>query len=107
MGTAEQNNDNAPIAFVLVICAGLSTGIGAAFVFNKKLVSGASTHSFSAQRALVQTLLEIIPAGFYYTAVVQLQQYLPYRKELERKLPRTAVQRFTSSYFDAAVEQYT
>lgn len=39
MGTAEENNDNAPVAFLLVICAGLSTGIGAGFVFNKRLVS--------------------------------------------------------------------
>ena len=39
MGTADENNDNAPVAFLLVICAGLSTGIGAAFVFNKRLVS--------------------------------------------------------------------
>lgn len=39
MGTAAENTDNAPIAFVLVICAGLSTGIGAAFVFNTRLVS--------------------------------------------------------------------
>lgn len=39
MGTAEENNENAPVAFLLVICAGLSTGIGAGFVFNKKLVS--------------------------------------------------------------------
>lgn len=38
MGTAAQNTDNAPIAFLLVICAGLSTGIGAAFVFNTRLV---------------------------------------------------------------------
>ncbi|CBN75509.1 Zinc transporter zupT, Zinc transporter ZIP, metal ion transmembrane transporter activity [Ectocarpus siliculosus] len=42
MGTAEQNTDNAPIAFVLVICAGLSTAIGAAVVFNQKLVKLAS-----------------------------------------------------------------
>ncbi|CAM9559841.1 unnamed protein product [Pylaiella littoralis] len=42
MGTAAQNNENAPIAFVLVICAGLSTGIGAGFVFNKRLVKLAS-----------------------------------------------------------------
>lgn len=40
MGTAEENNENAPIAFLLVVCAGLSTGIGAGFVFNKRLVSG-------------------------------------------------------------------
>ena len=39
MGTAAENTDNAPIAFLLVICAGLSTGIGAAFVFNTRLVS--------------------------------------------------------------------
>ncbi|CAB1111280.1 unnamed protein product [Ectocarpus sp. CCAP 1310/34] len=42
MGTAEQNTDNAPMAFVLVICAGLSTAIGAAVVFNQKLVKLAS-----------------------------------------------------------------
>lgn len=39
MGTAEQNTENAPIAFVLVICAGLSTAVGAAVVFNQRLVS--------------------------------------------------------------------
>eukprot|EP00752_Nemacystus_decipiens_P018482 g16571.t1 len=42
MGTAEENNANAPVAFVLVVCAGLSTGIGAGFVFNKRLVKLAS-----------------------------------------------------------------
>lgn len=40
MGTADQNNDNAPIAFVLVVAAGLSTCLGAAIVFNTRLVSG-------------------------------------------------------------------
>lgn len=38
MGTAEENNDNAPVAFALVTAAGLSTCIGAAFVFNTRLV---------------------------------------------------------------------
>ncbi|CAM9210048.1 unnamed protein product [Scytosiphon promiscuus] len=42
MGTAEENNDNAPVAFLLVVCAGLSTGVGAGFVFNKRLVRLAS-----------------------------------------------------------------
>lgn len=38
MGTAEENNDNAPVAFALVTAAGLSTCIGAAFVFHTRLV---------------------------------------------------------------------
>ena len=38
MGTSAENIENAPIAFVLVVCAGLSTCIGAAFVFNTRLV---------------------------------------------------------------------
>lgn len=39
MGTAEENNANAPTAFGLVVAAGMATGIGAAIVFSKRLVS--------------------------------------------------------------------
>lgn len=42
MGTSAENNENAPIAFVLVVFAGLSTCIGAGFVFNTRLVKLAS-----------------------------------------------------------------
>lgn len=37
--TSETHNDNVGLAFLLVICAGLSTGVGAAFVFSPRLVS--------------------------------------------------------------------
>ncbi|CAM9470778.1 unnamed protein product, partial [Ectocarpus sp. 12 AP-2014] len=37
MGSAEESLENAPTAFLLVICAGLATGVGAALVFSKRL----------------------------------------------------------------------
>lgn len=52
MGTAAENTDNAPIAFVLVICAGLSTCIGAAFVFNTRLVSYDVAPSLACRRPI-------------------------------------------------------
>ena len=35
----ENSDENVGLAFLLVICAGLATGIGAAFVFSPRLVS--------------------------------------------------------------------
>lgn len=43
-GDEHQSIDNAPIAFVLVMFAGLATGLGAAFVFNNRMVSSCVQH---------------------------------------------------------------
>ena len=55
MGTSAENIENAPIAFVLVVCAGLSTCIGAAFVFNTRLVG--YCRSFPVLRRHHETVL--------------------------------------------------
>lgn len=63
MGTAEENNDNAPVAFVLVTAAGLATCIGAALVFDRRMVSVQCAFCVDCHTAIRATVAVVLIAA--------------------------------------------